>query len=608
MSKRRGVYGGKGLLALAATLGLLGTAGCGDDDGASDDDGGEAGTSAGTSGKNAGGSSGKGGTSTAGKDGTGDEPVAGEGGTTPVAGRGGTGGSDVSPMAGAAGSEPDGEAGAGGDGAVLPTYHPSKLNGPDGLRVPGVNDLRGLVFSSSGKIYASGHVGANIAYPGGVDRQIAVVRFTADGALDTSFDGDGIKTFNLRTRVGVDENIINDGDEYSMGIVELPNGDLIVQCNVRDASGKGRDVELLKLNSKGEPVNFSALASAGLLAGSVRKIDFGWTDADNASFPTANAQPLDESWGLALDPAGDKVVVTAVGPAKKLATGDAGPQRTDNDRYIVRLLTSNGSVDPTFNGGQAYVMDSGLSDNTRRVKVEADGSIISAGYGSVSANGGANVFALHLLPDGTPDPQFAAGLPATPGVFVTNPLFVDQGNAECYSIAKQSTGRYVTTGYGRATGENVLSTFVPPYATTDAVDLISIGFKPSLSGSVLDSTFGNAATLVIQSEGLNLGGTEDRGRDVLALPDDRLVYAGRYGTSPAIYIATADGELDTTEGGLGAGAGGGDITPGVYTYAPLATAGAHFFAVAKSVDGKRVAATTNNSTDGALLAVVSIED
>jgi uncharacterized delta-60 repeat protein len=570
-------------------------------------------------------------TSPAEGDAGGDAAAAGKsstsGGSSSMSGAG-QAGTDMGPAGGAAGGTPDPGSSVGGEGGdssaggqapienggaagegpvVTMPYHPAKVNGPDGTRVPGVNDLRGLTYSANGKIWASGYVGQFTGYPGGVDRQVAVVRFNADGTLDPSFDGDGIKTFNLRTRQAIDDQIANDGDEYSMGLVELPSGDLIVQANVRDASGKGRDVVLLKLNASGQPSNFSAGPSNTPPASPVRRVDFGWTDAQSTEFPGApTAQPSDESWGVALSPDATKVVVFGHGPAPfgAMTAGDAPQQRTDNDRYVASLTTSNGLVDPSFNGGQPYSFNSAgtNSDGGRRGNVEPDGSIVSAGYTNI---GGFNtIHVLRLSATGVPDPTFTHG--ELPGVFVDNPFQVDGGIAECYAAKRQSTGRYVTTGYGRATKANGASTFTPPYLTTDAVDLVSFGIKQTSEGGVLDTTFGVAGTLAIQSEGLNLGATEDRGRDLVVLPDDRLVFAGRLGTAPALFVTTPDGELDAGEGGALAGPGGGDTIAGAYLYAPFAGSTSHFFAVALSPDKTRVAATTNGHADGALLAILDV--
>lgn len=599
-------------LALAACV----TA-CGDDDGGSDDPVAGAGGTAGKGGSTSGGSGGKGGGGSS-NEGGGDDGGKGGGGT---AGNG-VGGEGAAPTEGGAGGEgaaptEGGADGGAGEGPGPAPFHANKINGADGTLVPQVHDLRGLTYSASGKIWAVGYVGNNIVFPGGVDRLTAVVRFNGDGTLDNTFDGDGVKTFNLRQRQGLDENVTNDGDEQALGVVELPNGDIIVQANVRDVTGKGRDVVLLKLNSSGGAVNFAAGANSNPPASAVRKVDFGWTDAQNANYPGApNAQPLDESWGIALNADGTKLAVFGHGPAKALAQGEVGPQRVDTDRYVTRVTVNNGLPDQDFNAGPdastkgvPFTFNTGgtNSDGSRRGNVEADGAIVSAGYTNV---GGSNtIFVARLLPSGQPDKTFTFGTQAIPGVFASNPFAVDGGIAECYAAVRQSTGRYVTTGYGRATAANGASTFVPPWQVTQEVDLVSFGLKQGteVTGGSLDLTFGVAGTLAIQSEGLNLGGTEDRGRDAVVVGNDRVVFAGRLGTAPALFVTTAAGKLDTTEGGLLAGPGGTNTVPGAYLYAPLSGVTSHFFAIAKSKDGKRVAATTSAHADGALLAVLNVE-
>jgi len=263
--------------------------------------------------------------------------------------------------------------------------------------------------------------------------------------------------------------------------------------------------------------------------------------------------------------------------------------------------------DAAFNAGVPFSFNTGgtNSDGGRRGNVEPDGSIISAGYTNI--NGANTIFVLRLSPTGVPDATFTYGEPAIPGVFAANPFAVDGGLAECYSVKRQSTGRYVTTGYGRATKANGASTFNPPWLTTDNVDLVSFGLKQGATGGQLDTTFGVAGTLAIQSEGLNLGSTEDRGRDLVILPDDRIVYAGRLGNAPALFVTTPDGELDADAGGVGAGPSGTDTIPGAYLYRPLSGTTSHFYGIALSPDKKRVAAVANNHADGALLAVLAVE-
>jgi uncharacterized delta-60 repeat protein len=567
---------------ISALFGATLVGGCGDDSG--DDDSGTGGRGGSTQ---SGGNKSTGGSSTTGGTGT--------GGTNQLGGAAGSG------DPGTGGSEPGGSAGEGSGGAPVSGGPISKVG--DSV-IEGVNDLRGLTFAKDGKIYGSGHIGADNT---AVDRELAVVRLNADGTLDESFGDDGIVQFNLRERVvedvpagaggasgeggsggaGPTEIVVNDGDEQSLGIVELESGDLIVQANVRDERGKGTDVVLLRLDSEGELVD--SFGDGGL-----QRIDFGWTDADTASWTLATG-PSDQSGGIALDDSGDqeKVVVFGHGPARPgQMTGDPAVQRTDNDRYIARVLASDGSLDPDFNDGAIFALNSGgtFGDNGRRGIVESDGSIVGAGYTNYGDGLGNHIVVIRLRPDGTPDADFGFGIVA-PGVARANPFLDDGGVAECYQVGKQSSGRYVTTGYGRATVANGSSSY--GWETTEEVDLVSFGLLPG----GIDTTFGNEGTLAIQSEGLNLGSTEERGRDLVVLPDDRVVFAGRFGTDPALMVITPDGELDP---GVG--------EEGRFQYEPLSGTTSHFYGIAVSADGTRVVAGTNNHADGALVAVLGIGD
>lgn len=448
-----------------------------------------------------------------------------------------------------------------------------------------VSDIRGLVFSADGKLYASGHVGSGTT----VDRTLAVLRFNADGTPDASFGSGGLVTQNLVPRVVEDTGLVlNDGNEESLGIVELGDGSLIVQTNQRDASGRGTDVALVKLTAAGELVEEFG-------EGGVLRVDLGWTPADDAAWPVVDAAPVDNSWGIALDTSSgvEKVVVFAHGPgAPGLVTGTPPAQRTDNDRYIARLLASDGSRDPEFNGGALYTLQSGaaFSDGGRRGFVEADGSIVSAGYTNFGESFGNHVLAIRLLPDGTPDPAFKSGI-AQPGVIRANPFIEDGGVAECYAIGQQSNGRYVSTGYGRATAAGVASSL--GYATTDAVDLVSVGF----TADGVDLSYGSEGTLAIQSELLALGNTEDRGRDLVVLADDRVVHVGRLGPNPAIFVTTPGGQLDVGSG-----------VEGRFTFPALTAPTAHFFTAELSPDGKTIVATTTNHADGVLLVVLQVSE
>lgn len=485
----------------------------------------------------------------------------------------------------------DGDKGRAGDtGAQGPTG-PTGPQGPSGASIliaadkvtTSANDLRGLTYArvapNAGKIYASGHVGTT-----NEDRQVVVARFNADGSPDTSFGGDGFVELEATPEEA-------NNDETSLGIAELQSGGVVVVANAADADG-GQSIYMFRLAADGTPV-----AGWGDANGKVEVV-FGWTNADNADYPGApTAMPSDTVWDLQVDRSvdSDRVVVFGFGSA-------ADGTRTDNDRYVTRLnITATGAeADPNFNSGSAHSFHSNgsLGDNARRGIVEADGKILAAGYTNLGTGLGNHVILIRLDTDGTLDDTFGGFsseptlVAATPGITVFNPFKDDGGFAECYAVGYQEgTASFVTTGYGAATASDTDSTF--GYETSIAQDIVSFRVTSGAAADV-DTSWGNTGHLAIQSEGKGFPTSEDRGRHIAVLPDDRSIIVGRFGGNPAAIVLTEDGEPDTRVFGDGVIELSHD------------TVSAQFFGAALSEDGRRVAMTTNNDANGARLVVLKV--
>jgi uncharacterized delta-60 repeat protein len=105
------------------------------------------------------------------------------------------------------------------------------------------------------------------------------------------------------------------------------------------------------------------------------------------------------------------------------------------------------------------------------------------------------------------------------------------GMAEAYGVARQPVGGgYVTTGYGRL-------------APSGQVNVVCFRFT---AAGAFDTTW--ATNGIFERD---LTGDNDRGRNIVALPDDRILIAGS--ATPAsqnvdglVMILTANGMLDTT--------------------------------------------------------------
>lgn len=469
---------------------------------------------------------------------------------------------------------PAGPVGPGGDGGSAVSVAADSITTM-------ANDLRGLTYATvapnAGKIYASGFVGADEA-----SRQAVVARFNADGSPDSNFGGDGFVELDVSAAT----------NEQSLAIAELQSGDVVLTVNAADDGG-GQSVYMFRVTPDG-----TSAAGWGDADGKVEVV-FGWANAENGDFPGAPAAfPSDTAWDVQTDKSvsGDRVVVFGLGSA-----GPNDASRTDNDRFVTRLdITATGAVpDATFNGGEPQTFHSTgtLGDNARRGSVEADGKIMSAGYTNLGEGLGNHVILIRLTNSGELDSTFGGFssepdlVAATPGIAVFNPYKDDGGFAECYAALPQSSGSYVTTGYGRATGADTPSSL--GYLTTESVDVVAFRVLAGAATDV-DTSWGNTGQLAIQSEGKGFPTSEDRGRHLVVLPDDRSIQVGRFGGVPAAFVLTADGQPDESVFGDGV------------IELPSDVVDSQFFGAALSADGKRVAMTTNNNANGARLVVLKV--
>lgn len=501
----------------------------------------------------------------------------------------------------------------------------------------------GVLVASDDKIYVSGTTDLGGVGLGEVQEnaslRLAVWRLDAEGKLDPSWGTSG---------KAVADAIVNPGTSYS--IVELTDGSFVVQYSGAagvslvslSAAGVFGSPSLLEfgwtaddraeLNDLcGEAADTAqdvadasapdgicdvggaapdAVACAGLqtvATAAAAECTLVWPLATAPAF--AERPGTESSWGVSLDTSGEQemLVVTASGAPPRV---ESGVQRTDNDRYITRVTATDFTIDPAFNSGSVLSMDISnlnLSDGSRRAIVEADGSIVSSGYTNISSKFtglGNHIALIRLLPDGTADPNFgytSVPLPALPattpdptpnlGQTLHMPFHGTGAMAEAYGVTALSTGAYVTTGYGN-------SNF---HTTSISVDLVATAYNPAKDQDGLDPAFGGNSSGVVggfavQSEvdpNAGISGTNpymDRGRHVVALPDDRTVHGGVYDDTAAFYVITPEGALDTTVNGTGRIQYSG--FPYGFFGLTVSTAGDRL--VGSTQSKPRVLATTNN--------------
>ena len=373
----------------------------------------------------------------------------------------------------------------------------------------------------------------------GTDQSMAVTRFTADGTLDTGFGVAGVATVNA-ARGGK-------AVELARSVVVQAGGKVVVAGPVEhDPSATGdaakeTDIALARFDDSGR-------LDAGFGERGVVRLDLSATDT---------------AWGL-VRLAGDGLLVVGsqVGP---------GPGRTDADFAVVRLR-ADGTRDDAFGTEGVAVVGTGpgVSEVPKTAVELPDGKVVVAGYASIG--GVVSPVLFRLTAAGALDPAFGDG-----GIAVRPVL---GAVTEAYSVVLAGN-RLVTTGYGKDTAEA-------------KVDLVANGF--TLDGA-LDRSFGTGGLTRV-----DVAGEDDRGRNLVALPDGRTVLVGSGKTSASnldamVVRLTPTGGFDPAygEGGRKLYDVGGPNDA--------------FFGVALSPDGSRIAAvgylgretSGSDKDDGAVL-------
>src|SRR5690606_7583708 len=276
-----------------------------------------------------------------------------------------------------------------------------KSSGGDGGATGGTGgkDAGGGTAGEGGARGEEGDLVKTLLIPGASN--LYGLTYSADGKLYVSgtVDDEGdpaVALWRLDTEGNIDESFGDDGvvvrnlgagSDASYGVVELANGDLVVHGTL-----DGR-VFLMKFDDEGALVTEPTF------------VEFGWSEAD-----------LDAS----------------------------DEQRTDNDRWVARVLASDFSADASFNGGQAFGVDvdgANAADNTRRGFVEADGKILSAGYTNFGE--GNHVALMRLTPSGQLDGTFGFGTTTDQdGLTRFQPFSGAGAMSEAYSAVKVGN-RYI---------------------------------------------------------------------------------------------------------------------------------------------------------------------
>jgi uncharacterized delta-60 repeat protein len=359
----------------------------------------------------------------------------------------------------------------------------------------GDNHAYGVAIQPDLKTLVAGHISETV---NGVNTHCnAVVRYNADGSLDTTFGSGGI--VKLPGVAG--------GGSLALGTngpqVQLQaNGQIVVAGTVVITQGKGHhqtsttELTVYRLNPNGSlDTTFNGIGQAtlGYIAGSVA-----------------------EESGLTIQ--GDGKIVVA----------DTGVYSTTSgwSSLLVARLNADGTRDTTFGpNGQGYVdtaLSSGAAPNSDSVTLDGSGNILVGGANYNPSLGALSPVVVRYTPAGLPDPTFG-----TNGeVFLDPPIQPYLTGEPVEGIGLQSNGQIIVSGnFGMAGGGDEVGG-VARLNTDGSLDT-SFGS----GGYFIDSNLWNPRSAAIQPDDKILVD----GAPVAQTPDafviDRITATGRSDTA-----------------------------------------------------------------------------
>ncbi|HEX8287321.1 MAG TPA: hypothetical protein VF556_04965 [Pyrinomonadaceae bacterium] len=365
-----------------------------------------------------------------------------------------------------------------GDGKVTTQIGSSGSKGNDAVLQP------------DGKIVVVGSTSPDGNFPGSY--QIAVVRYNADGSLDTSFDGDG----KLTTRP------VSDKVSEAHAVALQSDGKIVVVGQVGTTESFGSpDAVVLRYNSNGsldnsfdgdgiKTINFDVQFSTDVFSDVVIQPDgkivvAGSTIGSGCYGSVLTRFESDGSFDANFGAGGYRcatLIVSFLLP--KLALQTDGKLLVLNNPYNSLLrYNSNGTLDETFGSGGIVANASGNS-----ILVQPDGKIII-----VNTISQVNIVVWRYNANGALDTTFGAN--GTSKIVFTN----EEGNIDQYvDAALQSDGKIVVGGSIKLT-TNSDSDFALARLNTDGSTDNLFGFNGRLTTDVNGRDIGHS--VLIQPDG-----------------------------------------------------------------------------------------------------------
>ncbi|TQV74973.1 hypothetical protein FLL45_08500 [Aliikangiella marina] len=420
-----------------------------------------------------------------------------------------------------------------GDAAVIRLNSDGSLDtsyGTNGIAVAFVND-DSQFYPSAALLDGEDKVLMSGTWDADAEISIALVRFNADGSMDSSFDTDGMLVTNISNQ---------EDDIWDLAL--QADGKIIGTGNVYDATKAEVDFAVFRYNSNGSlDSTFSDDGYHVIAAGSVysegsalfenanNQITVAGVIRNNTNTDVALIR-FNEDGSLDSQLDGDGLAISSFSNSQdtpevlvQLSSGQiimAGSVAISGEHeFAMTRLHSDGGVDESF-GVQGTVTTTigGTNDRIQAVIETQDGKILAAG--NVEVAGNRDIGLARFNSDGSLDTTFD-----NDGVLSTA---IGTSNDYLYSVLEQTDGKIVVVGYADNLS-SVSEVFVARYN----------------SNGSLDTTF-DSDGIVTTPAGL----ADSYGYNIVQQSDGKLIVAGT-SEDAAFYNITlvrynTDGSLDTS--------------------------------------------------------------
>ncbi|MGE5093509.1 MAG: hypothetical protein ACM3SO_00115, partial [Betaproteobacteria bacterium] len=383
----------------------------------------------------------------------------------------------------------------------------------------------GLLLRADGTLVAAG----SLVMPDSRHNMSAIV-FTSTGALDTTFDGGGIATFDPgSTAAFASASAVQaDGKLVAAGTLAVSGNNGFTSFVMRYLPDGALDTSF---GSNGVTTFIFGNAEAVAIQADGRIVVGGQTQfeggccahAPAAAFARFNADgTLDPGFGsggvAVFVPASgqDGIKAIAIQPDGMIVgAGSITTGATTNG--LVMRVTPGGTLDATFGTGGFTTLNIGSgSEELHAIALQADGRIVAAGRADFSATQSSMAVA-RLRPDGTTDSPFGGAI-----------LNFFGADSEARAVALQPDGKIVLAGFANSGADD-------DYAL---VRLFTEGG--------IDASFGSQGFVRT-----DLGGGDNALFAVKVLPSGKVVGAGRDGGAFGVVQYLANGSLDAAFGNGG---------------------------------------------------------